>query len=79
MPARFAPTLFGFILSGLMSFAVSGIATLRNAGFIDGFLDLWVSAWLPSWLFAFPVVLIVAPITRRLVVTLVKAPEAGAR
>lgn len=26
MPARFAPLLFGLILSGLMSFVVSGIA-----------------------------------------------------
>lgn len=32
MPARFAPVLFGFILSGLMSLLVSGIATFRNAG-----------------------------------------------
>jgi hypothetical protein len=29
MPARFASALFGFILSGMMSFAVSGIATLE--------------------------------------------------
>ena len=79
MPARFAPALFGFILSGLMSFAVSGIATLRNAGLTDGFLGLWVNAWLPSWAFAFPVVLIVAPITRRLVGMLVKTPTAGVR
>ena len=40
MPARFAPALFGFILSGLMSFAVSGIAMLQNAGFVDGFMGL---------------------------------------
>ena len=74
MPARFAPALFGFILSALMSFLVSGIATFRNAGLVDGFLGIWVSAWLPSWLIAFPVVLIVAPVARRLVGFLVKAP-----
>ena len=78
MPARFAPALFGFILSGLMSFAVSGIAMLRNAGPVDGFFGLWVNAWLPSWALAFPVVLVVAPITRRLVGMLVKAPGARA-
>lgn len=75
MPARYAPVLFGFILSGLMSLAVSGIATVRNAGFVDGLLDLWVYAWLPSWLFAFPIVMIVAPLTRRLVGLLVKLPK----
>ena len=78
MPARFAPVLFGFILSGLMSLLVSGVATFRNAGFVDGFLGIWVSAWLPSWLIAFPVVLVVAPVARRLVGFLVKAPAARA-
>ncbi|MCX7288573.1 MAG: DUF2798 domain-containing protein [Rhodobacterales bacterium] len=79
MPARLAPAMFGFILSGFMSFAVSGIAMLRNAGLVDGFFELWVNAWLPSWAFAFPVVLVVAPITRRLVGMMVKAPRASAR
>lgn len=78
MPARFAPALFGFILSGFMSFAVSGIAMLRNAGVVDGLLGLWVNAWLPSWAFAFPVVLIVAPITRRMVGMRVNAPKVSA-
>ena len=79
MPARFAPVLFGFVLSALMSFLVSGIATFRNAGLVDGFLSLWIGAWLPSWLIAFPVVLVVAPIARRLVGLLVKAPATHAR
>ena len=79
MSARFAPILFGFVLSALMSFVVSGIATFRNAGLADGFFNLWVGAWLPSWLVAFPVVLVVAPIARRFVGLLVKAPAQGAR
>ena len=79
MPARFAPVLFGFILSALMSFIVSGIATVRNAGLGDETLSLWLNAWLPSWLVAFPVVLIVAPFARRLVGLLVKTPEGSAR
>ncbi len=76
MPARYAPILFGFLLSALMSFLVSGIATFRNFGLLDGFLGLWISAWLPSWLIAFPVVLVVAPIARRLVGLVVRAPAA---
>ena len=76
MPARFAPILFGFVLSALMSFVVSGIATFRNAGLVDGFFNLWIGAWLPSWLIAFPVVLVVAPLARRILGGLVKA-DAG--
>jgi hypothetical protein len=79
MPARYAPILFGFILSALMSFLVSGIATFRNAGLVDGFFNIWVNAWLPAWLIAFPVVLVVAPIARRLVGVLVKAPAPVSR
>jgi len=71
--------LFGFVLSALMSFIVAGIATFRGIGLVDGFFGLWVSAWLPSWLIAFPVVLVVAPVARRLVGMLVKAPTQRAR
>lgn len=74
MSPRFAPVLFGFVLSGLMSFIVSGIATLRNAGLADAFLSLWINAWLPSRIIAFPTVLIVAPMARHLVGMLVKGP-----
>ncbi|MBV6657541.1 MAG: DUF2798 domain-containing protein [Devosiaceae bacterium] len=72
MPPKYAPVLFGFILSGLMSLLVSGIATWRAAGMPPEFISLWLSAWLNSWLVAFPAVLIVAPITRKLVGKLVK-------
>ena len=79
MSPKFAPVLFGFVLSALMSFVVSGIATFRNAGLVDGFLNIWIGAWLPSWLIAFPVVLVVAPVARRIVGLLVKAPAAASR
>jgi hypothetical protein len=73
IPQRFAPVLFGFILSGLMSLLVSGIATWRALGLPPDFLALWMAAWINAWIVAFPAVLVVAPITRRLVAKLVKA------
>lgn len=73
IPARFAPILFGFILSGLMSAMVSGIATWRALGLDSDFPAHWFGAWLASWAVAFPAVLIVAPITRRIVARLVRA------
>lgn len=76
MSPRFAPVLFGFVLSALMSLIVSGIATLRNAGLEDEFATLWLGAWLPSWFVAFPTVLVVAPLARRLVGMFVKSPVA---
>ncbi len=74
IPARFAPMLFGLILSGMMSCIVSGIATYRALGLETGFFGSWMSSWSYSWAVAFPVVLVVAPITRRLVAGLVKQP-----
>lgn len=70
IPARFAPVLFGLILSGLMSLIVSGIATFRAIGLVDHFLLAWAGSWAASWAVAFPTVLVVAPLTRRIVARL---------
>jgi hypothetical protein len=70
-PQKLAPALFGFILSGLMSLLVSGIATYRSAGMSPDFMSTWTGGWLAAWLVAFPVVLVVAPLTRRAVSALV--------
>lgn len=70
-PKKFAPALFGFILSGLMSLLVSGISTYRAVGFSEGYAGLWTGAWLTAWLVAFPVVLVVAPLARQAVALLV--------
>lgn len=73
IPARMAPILFGFILSGVMSLIVSGIATVRAADLADGVFGLWMGAWITSWLVAFPTVLVVAPMARRVVAKLVRS------
>ncbi len=74
-PARFAPVLFGLILSGLMSCIVSYISTVRVLGMVDGLFGAWMTSWSFSWAVAFPAVLLVAPITRRLVAGLVRVQE----
>lgn len=67
IPPKYAPLLFALILSGLMSLLVSAIATLRASGLVPQFTEIWLGAWLTAWLFAFPTVLLVAPLTQRLV------------
>jgi len=59
--------LFPFILSCMMSFLISGITTLKAIGFIEHFFSMWMSAWIIAWMFAFPSVLICAPIAQRIV------------
>jgi hypothetical protein len=72
IPKKFEPTVFGFVLSGLMSFVVSGISTLRVTGPSPEFIGFWIGSWLTAWLVAFPVVLVVAPIARRVVQGMVR-------
>ncbi len=67
IPRKFAPVLFGLMLSGLMSLLVAGISTFRISGWGSEFVGLWTGAWLTAWLIAFPVVLVVAPIARKAV------------
>ena len=72
IPRKFEPVLMGAVLSGLMSWVVSGIATLKAAGQAPDFLTLWVASWLTAWLVAFPVVLLAGPLSRRLVQLVLK-------
>jgi hypothetical protein len=73
LPARFEPPLFALLLSGLMSLLVSGVATWNAVGLIDGFSTKWLSAWLGSWAVAFPAVMVVAPLVRKIVARCVQA------
>lgn len=65
---KFEPLLFGFVLSGVMSLVVAAVSTAVGHGVTGGeFLSLWVRSWLTARLVAFPVVLVAAPLARRLV------------
>ena len=72
-PARFAPILFGFILSGIMSCVVSGISTLKATGTGPAFPGAWMNAWSFSWPVAFCIVIVAAPLVRRLVARLTRS------
>ena len=77
IPVRFGPVLFSFILSGVMSLLVSGIATFRTLPARQDFWALWSGAWLSGWLFAFPAVMLAAPLARKLVALLTAERNAG--
>lgn len=71
LPASFEPYVFGLLLSGIMSLVVSGIATWNALGFVETFTPQWMNSWFFAWAVAFPSVLIVAPLVRRITHTLV--------
>jgi hypothetical protein len=67
MPKKYAPMLFGLVLSGLMSLLVSGISTFRLTGLWADLIGILTVAWLAAWAIAFPVVLLIAPLARQFV------------
>ncbi|TIN67785.1 MAG: DUF2798 domain-containing protein [Mesorhizobium sp.] len=72
LPARYAAVLSPLVLSLLMTFIVSLISTLKSLGFHPELPSIWLVAWGLSWLVAFPTLLLVLPIVRRIVGALCK-------
>ena len=70
IPAKYGQVTFIFFVSICMSCVVSGVSVLNTTGFIDAFFSFWMIAWLKSWVIAFPSLLIIAPLVRRFVDTL---------
>ncbi len=66
LPAKYMSIVMPLFLSIMMSAIVSFIATLKAIGFDNGLFMQWLQAWGISWLVAFPVLLVVLPLVRKL-------------
>ncbi|MBF6135457.1 DUF2798 domain-containing protein [Nocardia otitidiscaviarum] len=71
LPARYASLVLPLLLSILMTLVVSFISTVNGRGFDAGFLGIWLRAWGVSWLIAFPTLLLVLPLVRRVTAAVV--------
>ena len=67
IPARFAPVLFGALLSIIMVGIVSAVVLATTRGIHSGFPAQWLRSCMTTWPVAFPTVLLVAPWVRRVV------------
>ncbi|WP_051329953.1 DUF2798 domain-containing protein [Niveispirillum irakense] len=74
LPPSAAAFVMPLILSILMTCVVSAVSTLRNIGLVEGVAGHWLQAWGLSWLIAFPTLLLVLPLVRRIVGLLVQVP-----
>jgi hypothetical protein len=77
LPARYAAIVMPLVLSVLMTFVVSAISTLRSLGPTPAFMAIWPGAWAISWLVAFPTLLAVLPLVRRIVAFAVETPSSS--
>lgn len=67
IPARYAPILFGAILSAIMVAIVSAFVLVTTQGFHAGLPAQWLKSCLTTWPVAFPTVTLVAPWVRKAV------------
>lgn len=66
IPVKYLPQVQSLLLSGFMSFIMSGVITLVNLGIVDGFMSIWLHAWIVAYAIAFPTILLVFPFARKL-------------
>ncbi|HRJ68388.1 MAG TPA: DUF2798 domain-containing protein [Beijerinckiaceae bacterium] len=76
IPARHTWLVMPAILALLMTFVVSCVSTLRAIGLAPDFASKWMQAWLLSYVVAYPTLLAVMPVVRRLVAAIVEPPKA---
>lgn len=62
-----SPYLFSFFLSVFMSGIVSFVVTIHHVGLSTESMHQWLPAWAFSFAVAFPTVLMVNPIVRKIV------------
>lgn len=70
IPARYAPVLFGALLSAIMVALVSAFVLATTRGIHPGFAGQWLRSCATTWPVAFVAVTLVAPWVRRVVARL---------
>lgn len=71
---RYLHYVQSLLLSGFMSFIMSGAITYINLGWVDHFLSIWLHAWIVAYAIAFPTILLVFPFVRRLAMKIASHP-----
>lgn len=66
LPRKLENFAFALLLSGIQTLIISGISTAMAAGLSADFPLMWVKAYFSSWIIAFPGVLVIAPMVRRI-------------
>ncbi|MBX4959105.1 DUF2798 domain-containing protein [Rhizobium lentis] len=72
LPKRYHTIVMPLILSLLMTSVVSAISIVRAQGLTTAALAMWPSAWALSWVIAFPVLLLVLPVVKRVTAAIVE-------
>ena len=69
---KYQNIVFGFFMSLFMSCLMSLVITLINLGFVDNLVMIWIHAWFSAFVVAFPTVLTVIPVVRRVTMAFIR-------
>lgn len=74
LPPKYALVVMPLLMSGLMSGIICMVNLLRAMGWSWQVLQVWPGTWLLAWAVAFPSVMVVMPLVKRLTLKLVRLP-----
>ena len=63
---RHYPFVFGALMSLSMTFSISLVLTLVNAGVTPNFISIWAKSFFMGFIVAFPISLMVFPIVQKI-------------
>ncbi|MEZ5530485.1 MAG: DUF2798 domain-containing protein [Porticoccaceae bacterium] len=72
---KYQHVVFAFFMAMLMSCFMSLVISIFNVGLVDNIVEIWLHAWAFAFVVAFPTVMVVAPMVRRLVVLVIRNDE----
>jgi hypothetical protein len=72
IPKKYELIVFAVFMSGFMSLLMSGVVSYINMGLVSNFTTIWFEAFVKSYSIAFPTVLVVVPVVRKIVSRLVR-------
>ncbi len=78
LPRKYAPLIFGAVMSGLMSLVMSFAMTAINVGFVPDFLRLWFEGFGIGFVVATPVSFGAVHIAERVVNWLTSSSQTSA-
>lgn len=64
---KYTAQVFSFFMALLMSCIMSFVISIFNVGLVSGILLVWLKAWAFAFVVAFPTIILITPIVRKLV------------
>ncbi len=77
IPQKYTQYVFSFFMALLMSCLMSLVISIYNIGLVDDIVSIWLKAWVFAFFVAFPTVIIVSPLVKKLVGLVVDSSEEG--